>query len=184
MYECQNVPDVILKDNETLLLTCENCDITENEPIKNIVNFTSKWIKKFFYYCDLHKDKSKKFCKNCVLFLCNLCVVLHRQQKGLHEIIDSTNIDIYFCQEHNQKLNYYCNECKYEICNKCKDFHINHEAEIKAINDNNSDILNEGNFKNFLEKAEKIKKANMNLLKVLLKLLIKHLMKMNHLETN
>ena len=56
-------------------------------------------------------------------------------------------------------MNYYCNECKFEICNKCKDFHINHENEIKSIDNNNDDILNEENFKNFLEKAEKIKKS-------------------------
>ena len=163
-YQCHNVPNVLLKNNENILMLCNHCNKKENENIKNIANFSSKWVKKMFYYCTAHREKiktdSEKYCKTCDLFLCRFCHMFHKQKRGKHEIVDLKEADSYFCDEHLQKLNFYCNECKYEICSQCKDiYHKNHNIQLLENNCNKEDILNVVNFNNFLENAEKAKKS-------------------------
>ena len=41
---CYNAPEIILKDNEYIILTCPNCNIIKNENLENISNYSSEWI--------------------------------------------------------------------------------------------------------------------------------------------
>ena len=41
---CKEIPEVILSDNENLFIFCNNCKISNTEKIKNVVNYSSKWI--------------------------------------------------------------------------------------------------------------------------------------------
>ena len=76
---CKEIPEVILSDNENLFIFFNNCKISNTEKIKNVVNYSSKWISnEIIKFCTTkHKKKilSNIFCKTCKLFLCNECLV-------------------------------------------------------------------------------------------------------------
>ena len=42
--KCYNAPEVILKDNKYIIVSCPNCNIIKNENLDNLSNYTSKWI--------------------------------------------------------------------------------------------------------------------------------------------
>ena len=89
--KCTNSPTIVLKDNENILLSCSKCNIQENEKIKNIVNYTSKWVSNTIKYCqEEHEEKkpSRMYCKIHNLFLCQDCFEQHQL---LHDIISSPN---------------------------------------------------------------------------------------------
>ena len=159
-YECKRVPNIIFKDNENIILTCDNCDICENEEIQNIVSNSSKWINKIIYYCPSHKNNEKKiaikYCKSCDLLLCKSCISSHPKNEE-HKLIDNIkNLDIDICEEHNKKISLFCKNCNSEICKLCEDNHKGHE--IIFINQKNigeDDIFNLNAFNNFLEGADK-----------------------------
>ena len=43
--KCGQIPEIILKDNKSILIICDKCGITENEVLENIAFYSSKWIK-------------------------------------------------------------------------------------------------------------------------------------------
>ena len=41
---CHYIPEIILKDDESMLLKCNKCGISESESIDKICNYTSEWL--------------------------------------------------------------------------------------------------------------------------------------------
>jgi serine/threonine protein kinase len=42
--KCNTPPEIILKDNDNIIISCYFCGIYENETIENVVNYSSKWV--------------------------------------------------------------------------------------------------------------------------------------------
>ena len=42
--KCGNYPKINKKDNEIISISCDKCNITSNENIKSIINYSSKWV--------------------------------------------------------------------------------------------------------------------------------------------
>ena len=81
--KCLNLPKIEKKDNETILLSCEKCNIHANEKIENIVNYLSKWVSNIIKYCQgEHEERrpSSIYCKIHNLFLCQDCFENHEQK--------------------------------------------------------------------------------------------------------
>ena len=80
---CYNTPEIELKDyNETILISCSECNINDNETIENIVNYSSKWVSNAIKYCDTkHEEKipSNIYCKTHNIFLCQDCFLTHKK---------------------------------------------------------------------------------------------------------
>ena len=140
--KCKNIPEIILKDNENILLKCNNCGMSESQKLENICNFQSSWINELVKFCNKHIEKeSKKYCVDCNLFLCAECLTNHRKQYDNHELIEIKEKFFNLCVVHKKEYTHYCIDCKKEICTKCQSDHINHDIkEISNININ--DIFN------------------------------------------
>ena len=41
--KCNKSPEIILNDNENIIISCNKCEIHENEKIENICNYSSEW---------------------------------------------------------------------------------------------------------------------------------------------
>ena len=157
-YICQKIPEVLLEDEKNFFLSCINCGNGESINIENIINGSSKWIKKIIYFCNNHKEKidANFLCKECELLLCKNCYKNHNKKESNHTLINLINSYINFCEDHNLILSYYCINCNYEICKECQKAHNNHK--IKEINDDCSEIINSNTIKEF---EEKIKEMNL-----------------------
>ena len=153
--KCKNIPYLLLKNKETIFLSCINCGYGQEESIEKIINGISEWSKKLIYYCQKHNDKipAKAFCKEFEQLLCEKCLKIQEKNQINHTLIKITNLFVNFCDIHfNQKLNYYCKNCECEICEKCKNSHKNHV--IKEINFESSEILDSNIITNIIEKAK------------------------------
>ena len=159
---CKQIPELILKNKENIFIFCSKCNISENEKIQNIVNYSSEWItNEIIKYCNMkHEDKifSIIYCRTCNLFLCEECFNQHKNKNENHEYIELYKLKINFCYFHNEKLSYYCFDCNEEICEKCiNDEHKVHKTEkLDIINEKNTNLEK---FEKFLENAENIKKS-------------------------
>ena len=168
---CQEIPEIILKDNKRILLKCIKCGKIENEKIENICNYISKWIQKSIILCSNHKEKnpSDNYCKKCNLFLCKNCLLIHDKSHDIQEIkkIDFKSI----CNHQNQNILYNCYDCNLKICNNCLNIHKFHE--FQKLDDNEKDLINDLSkvLTNIKIKAENTKKIKNKKNKILLELL-------------
>lgn len=155
---CYNAPEVILKDNKYIILSCPNCNIIENENLDNLSNYTSKWItNEINNLCNFnHNEKiiSSLYCRECNKFFCENCRKNHSNINYKHNIIKIKDLKIGFCNQHNNIFSYYCNNCKFEMCGICKNYH----GDKNKIKIGGSDYINMNKFEIFLIKAEETKK--------------------------
>ena len=167
--KCYNVPEVILKDNKYIIITCPNCNIIDNENLENISNYSSKWISnEISNFCDCdskHKEKIPSFiyCRECNIFLCQKCLKYHNEKNNNHDLVKLKDLKIGFCNQHNKKFLYYCNNCNSELCEMCKTVHNNHNLE-KIKKKNYDGFLDLNKFESFLVKAEKIKREKYSII--------------------
>ena len=162
---CNYPPEIILNDNENIIISCNKCNLYENEKIENICNYSSEWITNHFeIYCSKkHKqknniqntknivdlvrsfifDKAKiehipscKFCKTCNLYLCEECYTTHKKKKS-HEFYELNNMKLNYCYKHDQNFEYFCHKCEKKFCNNCLKEHNKHNYEkIDLLFDN------------------------------------------------
>ena len=81
--KCINPPNIEIKDNETILLSRDKCNIHVNEKIENIVNYKSKWVSNAIKFCQGEHEERKPstiYCKIHNLFLCKVCFENHEQK--------------------------------------------------------------------------------------------------------
>ena len=160
---CGDIPEIILKDNKNIIITCQNCNITKDEKLENISNYSSEWItNEIINFCDYdsnHKEKtiSLKFCKECNKFLCENCLKIHKKNISAHKLVKTKYLKIGFCNIHYKRFIYYCKVCNLELCRKCKNIHKGHYL-IELAEKGVDGILKLFEFERFLEKAEKVKK--------------------------
>lgn len=100
-YNCFNIPKIELINNEYILISCPNCNITDGGNFEaillNIINHTSKWNSNIIKYCSsLHEKKipTNIYCKTHNLFLCNDCFHYHIDKYSLSKLINSTIGDL------------------------------------------------------------------------------------------
>ena len=163
-YKCKGIPKIFLENNEDALLSCDFCGISEKIKIYDIINVTSKWIKRVFFKCSNHKQISQlrpcaeNYCKSCDVFLCQECKKSHRKIKGKeHELEYIYNIDTIICEKHSSKASSFCATCNFYVCENCL---INeHKSHIIKEEDENDDLKlnNLKNFYNILEEGKKAK---------------------------
>ena len=157
--KCYNAPEILLKDNIYIIITCPNCNIIENENLENISNYSSKWlINEISNFCNSkHEEEilSVIYCRDCNLFFCNECLILHNKRNINHDLVKNKDLKIGFCNHHNKKYSYYCNNCSVEFCKNCA---ASHAKENYIKNKTNNQYLDLNKFEIFLEGAEKIKK--------------------------
>ena len=56
--KCHNIPEILLKDNENLLIECINCNIKKEEKVSNICNYSSEWMTNVIIsFCELPHDE-------------------------------------------------------------------------------------------------------------------------------
>ena len=140
---CKSIPEILLKDDDTILLKCNKCGISESEKIEKICNFSSLWVNEIVHNCtnSEHRDRynieARKYCKTCDLFLCRECLNNHKERKNNHEYVEIKDINFNYCNSHKQEITYYCKTCDLGICNICNKEHLNHD--IKSIMDINID---------------------------------------------
>ena len=144
-YNCFNIPKIELINNEYILISCPNCNITDGgnyeNILLNIINHTSKWNSNIIKYCSsLHEKKipTNIYCKTHNLFLCNDCFHYHIDKYSLSKLINSTIGDLEDPKENSNiiRINFSTN--------------INNR-EILDLNFLNTTHLNEV-FKIFIEK--------------------------------
>ena len=138
---CKSIPEIILKDDESLLLKCNKCGISECENIDKICNYTSLWINEIIHYCTNYKHEenmiSKKYCKTCDLFLCFECLKNHMEKKLNHEYLEMKDLNFNLCNYHKKLITHYCESCDKGICAKCNNEHSGHV--IKDFNEINKE---------------------------------------------
>ena len=166
--KCHNIPEILLKDNENLLIECINCNIKKEEKVSNICNYSSEWMTNVIIsFCELPHDEkivSSFFCKTCNLFLCQECSKFHNQNNN-HENITLDDFKINICDYHNIKPPFYCKDCDIEFCEKCKIIHNNHKfLKIDNIkfNEINGGLTNLKMFESFLKNTMKVQKEEYN----------------------
>ena len=82
--KCYNSPNIELKSNEYILISCSKCKINVYERIENIVNYSSKYVSNAVKFCNSKHNEiipSKIYCKTHNLFLCQDCFNNHKDQK-------------------------------------------------------------------------------------------------------
>ena len=87
--KCLNPPKIEIKDNETILIFCDKCNIQFNEKIENVVNYSSKLVSNVIKYCQGEHPEirpSSIYCKIHNIFMCQDCFLNHQE---LHNIISS-----------------------------------------------------------------------------------------------
>ena len=165
---CHNIPEILLKDNEYLLIECINCNIKKKEKVSNICNYSSEWMtNEIISFCESeHQEKiiSSCFCKTCNLFLCQRCSEIHNKN-NIHEYIILENFKIDLCDYHNIKPSFYCKNCDIEFCEKCNNLHKFHsfmEIDNNKLNNINGGLTNLKMFEKFLGNAKKVQKEKYN----------------------
>ena len=131
---CKNTPEVIVKDNQTVLLKCNSCNIFENEKIEKIRNFQSPWLAKMSLKpCNKHGDaEAVKYCTKCSLYLCPECLTEHDQNNKGHPLTDVANMVYNICSNHSKEFTHFCIDCRKEICSKCQAEHKKHKMKIST----------------------------------------------------
>ena len=160
---CQGIPKIFLENNEDALLSCDFCGISEKVKISDIINITSKWIKRIFFKCSNHKQiiqlrpYADNYCKSCDIFLCQYCKKSHIKIQGKeHELEYIYNLDTIICEQHSSKAIGFCANCNLYVCKNCLiNEHKSHE--IKEEDEYNKLKLKTLN--NFYELLEDGKKA-------------------------
>ena len=155
---CKNIPEIILKDDESILLKCNKCCVSECENIGKISDYSSLWLNQIIHYCsNKHEEnkKSRKYCQTCNLFLCYECLKQHKEKKNNHEYLEIKDLDFNLCEIHKIKISNYCKTCDKEICLKCKKDHEEHE--VIDINDLYNEDESEKNVKESIKKIEEKK---------------------------
>ena len=155
---CYNSPEVILKDDTYIIISCPNCNIIKNENIENISNYSSEWItNELNHFCDSNhypKLPSSSFCRTCNYFFCKECLKNHNKK---HNILYIKDLKINFCNSHDKPYSYFCVEKNCEICETCK--YVNKNNHCLPNNQKKyGGFLDLNEFELFLEKAELIKK--------------------------
>ena len=140
------------------------CYISELVKISDILNLSTKWIKRVFYQCNVHKQNDSsfayKYCKSCNLFLCKECVINHIKN-GKHELEYIFNLEINFCEKHSSKITKFCENCKNYICNFCSD---NEHKSHKVVEFYEKDKLKLNEIQNMINFLEKTKYSKKNIL--------------------
>ena len=93
--KCYTNPDIKLKDNEDIIISCSKCNINVNERIENIVNYSSKYVSNAIKFCSSKHEEiipSNIYCKTHNLFLCQDCFNNHKNEVPIGDDI----IKIYF----------------------------------------------------------------------------------------
>jgi surface protein len=131
---CKNTPEVIIKDNQTVLLKCNSCNIFENEKIEKIRNFQSPWLAKMSLKpCNKHGEaEAVKYCAKCSLYLCPECLTEHDQNNKGHPLTDVANMVYNMCGNHSKEFSHFCIDCRKEICTKCQAEHKKHKMKISS----------------------------------------------------
>ena len=162
--DCKGIPTIIIKNNEDAILSCMCCNISELVKISDILNLSTKWIKRVFYQCNVHKQNDSsfayKYCKSCNLFLCKECEINHIKN-GKHELEYIFNLEINFCEKHSSKITKFCENCKNYICNLCSD---NEHKSHKLVEFYEKDKLNLNEIQNMINFLEKTKYSKKNIL--------------------
>ena len=165
-YKCHNIPSILLKNNNSLIIECNNCGIKQVEKIRNISNYSTEWISNEVYKsCVLNHEEKRTplfFCKICNLNLCEECSKLHNKN---HELENLKDFNISFCSYHNIKMIYFCQDCDTEFCDKCINSHKNHNY-IKLDRTNkdkiNGSLINLNMFENFLINTKEVQRIKLN----------------------
>ena len=182
--KCNKSPEIILNDNENIIISCNKCEIHENEKIENICNYSSEWtsnnieiscstrhkqyvssdLKNIKYYIDFVYsflfDKAIieyiPSCKFCKSCNIFLCEeCLKNHQKKSHELLELNNIKLNYCYKHNQKHTFFCHKCEKNICDICLKDHNKHNIEnIELIIYKKQDL---NSFEKFIETSEEMK---------------------------
>ena len=104
--KCNNIPEIELKDNEIVSITCSQCNNNVNERIENLVNCSSKYISNAKKFCNSKHEEitpSYIFCKTHDLFLCKNCFNNHKNEVPIGDDI----IKVYFKSSSNFEKDFY-----------------------------------------------------------------------------
>ena len=165
-YKCHNIPSILLKNNNSLIIECNNCGIKQVEKIRNISNYSTEWISNEVYKsCVLNHEEKRTplfFCKLCNLNLCEECSKLHNKN---HELENLKDFNISFCSYHSIKMIYFCQDCDIEFCDKCINSHKNHNyIKLDGTNKDkiNGGLMNLNMFENFLINTKEVQRIKLN----------------------
>ena len=164
--KCKGIPEIILKNNGIALLFCDFCCFSELVKFNDIINISSKWIKRVFYKCNIHNNNDKnyiyKYCRICELFLCEECENIHNHKNGEeHELEYIGDIDINICEKHSSKTIKFCETCNSYTCNICME---NEHKSHRTSSNNKNDKFNINILKNYYLKLENGKRSKISIL--------------------
>ena len=182
--KCYTNPEIKLKDNETIIISCSKCNINVNEKTENIINYSSKYVSNVIKFCSSKHDEitpSNIYCKTHNLFLCQDCFDKHKNQEDIikifikeslsiknHKFIRLNKLKKNICIFHNKNLNLNCTQCNMEICDECK---IDHNDHLIQKIDNKNIFLKKDymEFENYIinnenKKREILKKVQENII--------------------
>ena len=69
--------------------------------------------------CRKHKDNGIKYCMQCELWLCSVCLDIHSEFNSQHTLEDVEHPVHQVCNTHGEVTKFYCKMCKHEICPLC-----------------------------------------------------------------
>ena len=169
--KCKDIPKILLKNNNKVLLSCEFCGFDEKINISELFDDKpSNWISKVFYNCNckLHKDTNKKilankYCLICDSLLCQKCEAVHngKYKDERHELDEILDLDIHFCEKHSSKIINFCVTCNEYICDYC--LKCGHESH-KIIDKDKKNELNINFIKNYQQILSQGKHSKIHIL--------------------
>ena len=187
---CNNLPEIILNDNENIYISCNKCSLYENEKIENLCNYSSDWVTNYIIIPCSRKHILDDFKSNpkglkYILTLLGSFFSVKRKE-GYIQIPSSKycrTCNLFLCEEclknHQKKKSHelidlynlkpnYCNKHNQKFiyyCHKCEKNICN-----KCLKDHNKhsiellDIINleqnKNSLKNFIENSEDMKNHN------------------------
>ena len=158
---CKNPPEVLLKDDQTILLKCNNCCILETEKIEKIRNFQSSWLSKMTMKpCNKHNEvEAVQYCTKCSTYFCVDCLKEHEENNKGHPLTDPTKMMYSLCSNHGNNFTHFCVDCKKEICSKCLGEHKKHKTK-KSSEITMQEIIDDDIEKKEKEMIEKLEKES------------------------
>jgi hypothetical protein len=97
--------------------------------------------KEEMHYCQQHNNASKKYCKECEIWLCDECINIHSIFNKKHSLSNNKTPLKKSCKYHiNNITEYFCLNCNEEICSLCLT-KIGSHSEHKTIKFDKFDIL-------------------------------------------